>query len=315
MASTQRSEPPAGARVPAVEVFLGKGGVGKTTCAAATALALADAGQPCLALSTDPTPSLSHIFEVEGAHREREVAERLYITELGLAAVRRMWDERFGREVYAVFSAFVDIDYPAFVEFVTAVLPGLAEEFMVDYIRRLAAERRYARLVWDTAPLGQTLALLGMPGLLEAHLRAAPRIYAHLKGTGEARESLMTVIGRWRELSTLCLAFLAREVRFSMVTIPEALAVRQLEGVVAELARHGIGLARLIVNHVAPESDSPFLATRRRAQAPQLEFLRTRFAGLPLVEVPEFPAEVRGLEALRRIGARLAPAADARGPA
>jgi hypothetical protein len=49
------------------------------------------------------------------------------MTELGLADVRRMWDDRFGREVYAVFSAFVDIDYPTFVEFMTSVLPGLAE--------------------------------------------------------------------------------------------------------------------------------------------------------------------------------------------
>jgi arsenite/tail-anchored protein-transporting ATPase len=121
-----------------IQVFLGKGGVGKTTCSAATALALAERGESSLVISTDPTPSLSHIFEIEGEHREREVLPRLHLTELGLKDVRAMWDERFGRDVYGVFSSFVDIDYPTFVEFVTAVLPGLSEEFMVDYIRRLA---------------------------------------------------------------------------------------------------------------------------------------------------------------------------------
>ena len=55
-----------------VQVFLGKGGVGKTTCSAATALQLAERGEPSLVISTDPTPSLSHIFEIEGEHRERE---------------------------------------------------------------------------------------------------------------------------------------------------------------------------------------------------------------------------------------------------
>ena len=56
-----------------VQVFLGKGGVGKTTCSAATALGLAELGEPSLVLSTDPTPSLSHICGVEGLHRDREV--------------------------------------------------------------------------------------------------------------------------------------------------------------------------------------------------------------------------------------------------
>jgi len=104
-----------------VHVFLGKGGVGKTTCAAATALQLAEAGERSLVISTDPTPSLSHIFEVEGTHREREVCPGLFLTELGLQDVRDMWNEKFGREVYAAFSAFVDIAYADFVQFVTSV--------------------------------------------------------------------------------------------------------------------------------------------------------------------------------------------------
>src|SRR5512134_2499421 len=140
-----------------VQVFLGKGGVGKTTCSAATALQFAEQGETSLVISTDPTPSLSHIFEIEGAHREREVRPGLFLTELGLEDVRGMWNEAFGREVYAVFSSFVDIDYGTFVQFMTSVLPGLNEEFMVDYIRRLGREARYRHVVWDTAPLGQTL--------------------------------------------------------------------------------------------------------------------------------------------------------------
>src|SRR5512144_1863802 len=126
-----------------VQVFLGKGGVGKTTCSAATALACAERGETSLVISTDPTPSLSHIFEITGRPRDREVRPNLYMTELGLDDVRDMWDERFGREVYGVFSSFVDVEYATFVEFVTSVLPGLSEEFMVDDIRRLAAAGRY----------------------------------------------------------------------------------------------------------------------------------------------------------------------------
>jgi arsenite-transporting ATPase len=289
-----------------VQVFLGKGGVGKTTCSAATALALAEHGEPSLVISTDPTPSLSHIFEIEGEHREREVLPRLHLTELGLKDVRNLWDERFGRDVYGVFSSFVDVDYPTFVEFVTAVLPGLNEEFMVDYIRRLALESRYRHVVWDTAPLGQTLALLGMPSLLAEHLRTAPRIYSHLRTTGERREPVIEILGRWRDLAAECMAFLRRDVALSMVTIPEALAVYQLDDVVEELARYELRISRLMINNVVQAADSPFLEQKRQQQRPHLERLHERYGHLPIVEIPLFPQEVRGAERLRAVGRLLA---------
>jgi arsenite-transporting ATPase len=289
-----------------VQVFLGKGGVGKTTCAAATALHLAERGEPSLVISTDPTPSLSHIFEITGEHREREVLPRLHLTELGLKDVRKLWDERFGRDVYGVFSSFVDVDYATFVEFVTAVLPGMNEEFMVDYIRRLALEARYRHVVWDTAPLGQTLALLGMPSLLAEHLRTAPRIYSHLRTTGERKEPVIEILGRWRDLAAECMQFLRREVAFSMVTIPEALAVYQLDDVVEELARYELRISRLMINNVVQAADSPFLEQKRQQQRPHLERLHQRYGHVPVVEIPLFPQEVRGVERLRAVGAFLA---------
>jgi len=290
-----------------VHVFLGKGGVGKTTCAAATALCYAEAGERSLAISTDPTPSLSHIFELPGRQREREVLAGLVLTELGLEEVRAMWDERFGREVYAVFSAFVDIDYPSFVEFVTSVLPGLNEEFMVDQIRRLAQDGRYRHIVWDTAPLGQTLALLGTPSLLAEHLRMAPRIYSHLRTSGERRESVMAALKRWDELAGDCMVFLRDGVSFSMVTIPEALAVRQLDGVFTELERHGLRVDRLIVNNVVQGADSAFLRDKAEHQEPHLHLLRERYGHLPIVEIPLFSHEVRGTDALRDVSRVLRP--------
>ena len=297
-----------------VQVFLGKGGVGKTTCAAATALGLAEQGQASLVISTDPTPSLSHIFEIEGAHRERELLAGLFLTELGLQDVRNMWDEKFGRDVYGVFSSFVDVEYDTFVQFVTAVLPGLNEEFMVDYIRRLALEGRYSNLVWDTAPLGQTLALLGMPSLLAEHLRAAPRIYSHLRTSGERKESVMQILERWRELAAQCMEFLRRDVAFSLVTIAETLAVSQIDGVLGELKRHELRISRLIVNNVVQESDSPFLEQKRRQQQLHLAQLRKRYGDIPIVELPLFPQEVRGVERLRAVGRLLGVGAAGSSP-
>lgn len=288
-----------------IQVFLGKGGVGKTTCAAATALRAAESGEPTLVLSTDPTPSLSHIFDRERSAPASEVVPQLFLTEFGLEEVRTMWDEQFGRDVYAVFSSFVDVEYDLFVEFMTSVLPGLNEEFMVDYIRRLASDRRYRRIVWDTAPLGQTLALLGMPTLLARHLRMAPRVYSHLRTSGEQRESIMDVLRRWEALANVCMAFLRESVRFVMVTIPETLALRQLDGVFGELARYGLQVERLIVNNVITAADSPFLARKAAQQQEHLRALRARYGQLPITEIPLFAQEVRGLERLRQVAAVL----------
>ena len=258
-------------------------------------------------MSTDPTPSLSHIFDRPRGEPGREVTERLFLTEFGLNELRRMWDERFGREVYAVFSSFVDVEYDTFVEFMTSVLPGLNEEFMVDYIRRLALDGRYRRVVWDTAPLGQTLALLGMPTLLARHLRMAPRVYSHLRSSGKERESVMAVLRRWESLAGACMEFLRRDVRFVMVTIAESLALRQLDDVFAELARYELQVERLIVNNVVTVADSPFLAQKAAQQQEHLRALRRRYGRLPMTEIPLFPQEIQGLDRLRQVAAVLAP--------
>lgn len=293
---------PGGARTPSVRVFIGKGGVGKTTCAAATALGLAGRGGRTLVISTDPTPSLSHIFELpSGGERPREVRPNLDVLELGREEVRRMWDERFGRDVYAVFSTFVDVDYPTFVEFITSVLPGLNEEFMVDQIRRLAEDGPYGSIAWDTAPLGQTLALLETPALLGRHLRMAPRIYSRLRTSGESRESVLDVLRRWEELARACMAFLREEVAFTMVTIPEALAVEQLEGVLGEMEGYGLGVERLVVNNVVREPDSDFLRRKAEGQRVQLDRLRESYGHLPIITVPLFPYELRGVARLQEV--------------
>lgn len=63
-----------------------------------------------------------------------------------------MWDKKFGGDVYGGFSSFVAISCAEFVEFMTSVLPGVSDEFMVDCIRELSLKDEYDTIVWDTAP-------------------------------------------------------------------------------------------------------------------------------------------------------------------
>jgi len=286
----------------AVTMFTGKGGVGKTTCSAAAALHYASAGAPTLAISTDATPSLAHIFEISGRQKPAEVLPGLFIREIGEGEIKAMWDARFGREVYGVFSAFVDIEYEDFVEFMTSVLPGLGEEFMVDYIRETANNSAYENIIWDTAPLGQTLSLLETPALLGRHLKMAPRIYSKLKPGRGSREPVLDILKRWEALSAANMDFLRTEVDFTMVTIPEALAVAQLEGVFRELDRYGLKVKRIIINNVVQTEESEFLRTKARQQRQYLTHLHEKYYYLMIIELPMFPQEVKGVMRLREVG-------------
>jgi arsenite-transporting ATPase len=287
-------------------MFTGKGGVGKTTCSAAAALYYASQG-PTLAISTDATPSLSHIFEASGRAKTVQILPDLHITEIGEDEVRQMWDAKFGRQVYEVFSALVDIDYASFVDFMTSVLPGLGEEFMVDYIREMSGQGIYEKIVWDTAPLGQTLSLLETPALLGNHLRMAPRIYSRLKLGRRSREPVLAILKRWEELSAANMDFLRHGVDFTMVTIPEALAVEQLDGVFRELDRYGLSVKRMIINNVVKTEESSFLRTRARQQRPYLKKIHEKYSHLKIVELPMFPREVKGVASLKEVAKKLFP--------
>jgi arsenite-transporting ATPase len=287
-------------------VFAGKGGVGKTTCAATTALHYALCGKRTLIISTDPTPSLADIFDFDGEDKMPvKIIDNLNMQEIGISEIKHMWETKFGREVYEVFSSFVSIEYPDFVEFMTSVLPGLGDEFMLDYIRRLSKTDDFEVIVWDTAPLGQTLALLETPSLLRRHLRMAPRIYSGLKIGTQSHKPVIEILKSWEKLSGENVDFLRNQVIFNTVAIAEALAVNQLRGVFQEMSQHGLKLGQLIVNNVVQADGSAFLASRSEQQKKYLKTIHEICSGIMVVEVPLFPGEIKGIDMLRKFEAYL----------
>lgn len=284
-------------------MFCGKGGVGKTTCAAAAALHWADQAERTLIISTDFTPSLRHVFELgetDDGDKPVQVARHLFLHEISSEEVKRLWESSFGAEVYEVFSAFVGIDYPQFVDFVASILPGIRDEFMVDYIRGLSDSGTYDRIVWDTAPAGQTLGLLRMPSIVNAHLKPAPRIYSSLRTTAKTKRSVLHVLREWEGLSSRDMEFLRNDVQFNLVTIPEALAVRQLDGIVSEFERYGLHMDRMLVNQVVADADSDFLRSKAAMQQSHISELCARYPG-NTVMLPMFPFELRGMAGLQEM--------------
>ena len=287
-----------------VTMFGGKGGVGKTTCAAATALHYASMGEETIIISTDFTPSLRDIFEFDNLEKPAKVTDCLYIAEIGYEEIKGLWDRKFGPEVYEVFSAFVNIGYEEFVDFVVTILPGIRDEFMVDYIRELRESGRFERIVWDTAPAGQTLGLLRMPSLLSRHLNPAAKIYSALKATRHRRRSVLGVIKGWEELSNQDIEFLKEGVAFKLVTIAEGLSVRQLGSIITELKNHSLDIDHIIINQVVKEPDSEFLRSRAEMQQGYIQEIESKY-GISVTILPLFPYEIKGIERLREVESKL----------
>lgn len=169
----------------------------------------------------------------------------------------------------------------------------------------MAVNNTYQRIVWDTAPLGQTLGLLKMPAMLGKHLKMAPRIYSKLKAGKDSRKPVLDVIKGWEALSTKDMDFLKAEVGFVIVTIPEALAVEQLDGIFDEFNHHELRIERLVINNVITDTSSEFLRAKASQQRGYIDMLRNKYPNLKMVELPMFPHEIKGVDRLREIQARL----------
>lgn len=294
-------------------MFGGKGGVGKTTCSATTALHYALAGKKTLIISSDLTPSLSDIFEMEIGPVERQIerVENLYGLEIGPEEVMKRWKEKFGPQVYKAASAIVDMEYEEVINYV-AIAPGIQEEFMLDYIVERVRDGRYDLVVWDTAPAGDTLRLLDLPYKFIEHLRMAPKIYLEVRDTLNLKKvPFLEMIKSWRALAEEITDFIRdpKKTKFMLVTIPEALGVYQTRRLVREFKRHGFDIPYLIINNVIKEPDCDFHRKRREMQVGYIEMLVREYGEeMKIIQLPLFPYEMKGVERLKELeGVLFAP--------
>ncbi len=292
----------------------GKGGVGKTTCASAIALHFSLQGKKTLIISSDPTPSLSDIFEMEIGDQETSInhADNLYGIEVSSEVVLKKWKERFGPEIYEVVSSFTSVDYD-FVDYIGGA-PGIEEEYMLNYILELVESGQYDLVVWDTAPAGHTLRLLHLPQIFLKHLEAATKFYMNLYSYLEklketvklkkGKRSLLEIISGWEDLAEKVVNFIRdpQKSEFIIVTIPEALGVKQTERIIKDFDEYQLKVNHLIVNYVIQEVDCEFHKMRSEMQQNYIKILKDQYSQrIKLIEIPLFPHEIKGVEKIKRI--------------
>ena len=289
-----------------VLMFGGKGGVGKTTCSATTALHYASLGRRTLIISSDLTPSLSDIFEMEVGPTEKPVrgVENLHALEIGPEEVMKRWKKKFGPEIYEAASSLIDMEYDEVIDYV-AMAPGIQEEFMLDYVLERIKDGSYDLIVWDTAPAGDTLRLLELPHKFIAHLRVAPKVYMQVRDAFKLKKvPFLNIIEGWKALAEEVTRFMRdpNNTEFILVTIPEGLGVYQARRLVREFERFGLEIRHILVNNVIKNVDSEFNRQRMEMQSKYLRMLDDEYGQrMKLIHLPLFPYEMKGVESLRAL--------------
>ena len=299
-------------------LYGGKGGVGKTTVAAATGHRLAAAGHETLVVSTDPAHSLADAVETEVGGDPTEIRAGLWGVEVdpqtGIDRYRSLFEA-----LAAEFSdAGIRMDEEAVAElFTSGVMPGSDELAAIESMATYVESDRWDRVVFDTAPTGHTLRLLDLPSVMDRGVATAMDLRDQVRRkVNTARTMMFGPMARRRDDGpddfTAMRERMERvgtvlrdpdQTAFRVVTIPETMAVRESERLVEKLREFEVPVTTLVVNKVIEDAgDCRRCQGKQAVQEEAIEQLRASLPDLDLWTVPDQSGEVTGIEALEKIG-------------
>ncbi|KAJ9684642.1 hypothetical protein PVL29_016890 [Vitis rotundifolia] len=313
----------------------GKGGVGKTSCAASLAVKFANNGHPTLVVSTDPAHSLSDSFAqdltggmlvpVEGPDSP------LFALEINPEKAREEFRNASQKNGGTGVKDFMDgmglgmlveqLGELKLGELLDTPPPGLDEAIAISKVMQFLESQEYSiftRIVFDTAPTGHTLRLLSLPDFLDASigkilklkqkLASATSAIKSVFGQEETRQDAADKLERLRE-RMIKVRELFRDTdstEFVIVTIPTVMAISESSRLHASLKRENVPVKKLIVNQVLPPSmsDCKFCAMKRKDQMRALDMIKDdpELSNLTLIQAPLVDVEIRGVPALQFMG-------------
>ena len=291
-------------------IFGGKGGVGKTSCAIATALALSENFKTLL-ISTDPAHSVSDCLEQQIGFKVVKVdgTANLYAIEVFADEALSEFKTEHQGELKKLLETSTNLDNEDIDEMLTLSIPGIDEVMSFKTIIDFIEEGNYDKYVVDTAPTGHALRLISSPKLLDGWIKVAARMrwkyrYMITSFSGSYKQdevdafllSLKKTVKRIENIlrdNTKC--------EFIPVCIPELMAISETGRLLADLGTSGIISRQIIVNNVMISEGCDFCRRRKAGQLPYLQEISETFSNLNKVEVPMFAEEIKGLEALNQL--------------
>jgi arsenite-transporting ATPase len=292
--------------------FGGKGGVGKTSLAAASSLHLAGR-QPdrrILVLSIDPAHSLSDSLGCELGDQPRPIPGFANLDGLELDAAKSFaaFKERYKNLASGTFNHFLEMGVdPTFdrkiAEGLGALLPpGLEEIMAISEILDFETAGDYGLYVFDTAPTGHLLRFLRMPGLIQQWVERALKILLKSHKMAEGVKLALEMIELSKKVKKIQRLFSdPRQSECVVVTIPEALPVLETERLLQDLAELKFSCRHIAVNMVQVQNDCSFCSSRRRNQETYLKRIMAWNPDLAIALLPLWPRPVRGTGMLEEV--------------
>jgi arsenite-transporting ATPase len=308
-------------------LFSGKGGVGKTSLAAATGLELSRLGYRTLVMSVDPAHSLADAFDIETElfHGKTgdpyTINERLAIHEVNIQKeIKRHWKEISAYVVSVLRTTGIsDVEAEEL-----AILPGMEELSALMYVNQFRREERYDAIVLDCAPTAESMRFVSMPttlewymkhifafqrGLLKAVRPIANRVAPFELPSDDYFANIQNLFGRLEGIDELLEDPQITSVR--LVTNPERMVLRETQRAFVYFTLHGLAVDGILVNRVLPpEVTDAYFQEWRASQARILEEIDAYFAPVPVKRIPLFTHEVLGPERLEELARALYAAGE-----
>lgn len=308
-----------------IVLYLGKGGVGKTTVAAASALRSAQMGKRTLVVSTDIAHSLGDSLDVRLQSEPIEVADNLFAQEINvLDEIRRHWGDM---QSY-VGNVLRRHGMSKAVAEEMAIIPGMEEVVSLLHIHRQATAGDFDRVIVDAAPTGETIRLLTVPesfqwyvgrisGLGDTTLRMATGLIRRVMPEKDPFYGLDNLVEGVKALQKVLIDPEATSYR--VVLNPEKMVVKEGARAVTYLSLFGYPVDGVVVNRILPgitsdgrgeawveqPSEDPYLARLQSIQARYLGEIERDFYPLPLLRAGWFDVEMVGVARLDALAARL----------
>lgn len=299
-----------------VILMTGKGGVGKTSVAAATGLRCAELGYKTLVLSTDPAHSLADSFDLELGHEPKLVRPNLWGAELdALMELEGNWG--------AVKRYITQVLQARGLEGVQAeelaILPGMDEIFGLVRMKRHYDEGEFEVLIIDSAPTGTALRLLSLPEVGGWYMR---KFYKPFQGISVALRPLVEPIFRpiagfslpdkevmdapyefYEQIEALEKVLTdGTKTSVRLVMNPEKMVIKESLRAHAYLSLYNVATDLVVANRIIPDSvNDPFFQRWKESQQQHRQEIHDNFSPLPIKEVPLYSEEMCGLAALDRL--------------
>lgn len=301
-------------------IFTGKGGVGKTSVAAATALKAAELGYKTLVMSTDPAHSLGDSLDITLGPSPVKIADNLWGQEVSVFGDLNLnWD--------VVREHFAQLMESRGVEGIYAeemgVLPGMEELFSLSYIKRYNEEQKdYDLLVVDCAPTGETLRLLSLPETFGWFIKLIRNVEKYMvkpviRPLSKKVKKIDAMVAPEEVYDKVDNLFASTEgiidlladgskTTVRLVMNPEKMVIKESMRALTYLNLYGITVDSITINRVMPDhTEDPYFRKWRDIQQNYINQINDAFAPIPIGQVPLFDQEVVGLDMLRQVGEKV----------